>query len=630
MLTQVRGALKGAVAWFVIVLLILAFALWGVPELGSFRGNAAVTVGGQSYSPQYVQNEFNRAVQIQAAETGGAFSRDDALAAGLPTQIVSTIATTSALDQFATKMRLSTPRSILRDYLQENENLHNPATGKFDRMVLLQILQRYNISVEEFERRIAGELQRAQLVDALALQSPAPEKLTAYALLRETERRRISYLVVTDEMAGKAEEPTPDDLQTHYNDNPAVFTAPEYRIMDLLVLRNEDFRDGIEISEEELRRIYDQNLERLYERPETRTLYQITYESEAEAQAAAAALRQGKTFESLAIEEGRTLEGVTFADARKSDILDPGVADAAFAAELEEGAVADPVEGLFGWTVVQIAGVVAPETTTFEEARDEIETTYLAQDTRRAMLNAIDEIEEERDTGASLAAAAEAAGFEVQSVGPIDRFSFAPGGAIINDVPGEALAEAFQLEEDQQSEALQLADGNGYFFVSLREIRPPALLPFEDVANEAEQRWRRDERARRIAATIDGVRQTIAGGVSLEDAASQFDRAPTSLVIDRRFENDAISADLREDIFAAAQGDLVSGDAALGEAQIIAQVEVVAISALAAEGPQQAFFGQYLGFQLDQELIEAFLQSVREDYDVKVNQAQIDAIFGDT
>jgi peptidyl-prolyl cis-trans isomerase D len=629
MLTQVRGALKGAVAWFVIVLLILAFALWGVPELRSFAGNAAVTVGGQSYSPQYVQNEFNRAVQIQAAESGGAFSREDALAAGLPSQIVNSITTTSALDQFAEKMRLSTPRSLLRDYLQSNENLQNPATGKFDQMVLRQILQRYNISAEEFERRIAGELQRAQLVDALALQAPAPEKFAEYALLRETERRKITYLVVTDEMAGKPEEPTPDDLQTYYDANPAAFTAPEYRTLEMLVLRNGDFREGIEISDEEVRRIYDQNRERLYEKPERRTIYQITYETEAEAQAAAATLKQGGSFESLAVAEGRTLDGVTFTEAKKTDILDPGVAEAAFADGLEEGAVVDPVEGLFGWTVAQIAGVVPPETTTFEDARQEIEDNYLAQDTRRAMLNAIDEVEEERDTGASLAAAAETAGFEVETFGPIDRFSFAPGGAIVNDVPGEALAEAFQLEEDQQSEALQLADGDGYFFVSVREIREPALLPFDEVRDEVEQRWRRDERNRRIAATVEGVRETVGGGASLEEAASQFDRAPTSVVIDRRYEDDAISAELREDVFKAAEGALVSGDAALGEAQIIARVDIVAVSALAAPAPQQAFYGQYLGFQLDQELIEAFLQSVREDYDVKVNQAQLDAIFGE-
>lgn len=629
MLKQVRGALKGAVAWFVVVLLILAFGLWGVPELRQFGGTSAVTVGGQSYSAQYVQGEFNRAVQIQQAESGGAYSREDAINSGLPQEIIETIATVSAVEQFSDEMQLVTPRELVRDYLQTNEAFQNPATGKFDRMTLVGVLQRFNISAEEFENRIGGELQRKQLIESLALGADAPNPLVDYSMMRETERRKISYLVVTEEMAGKPAEPTPDDLQTYYSENPETFTAPEYRTMDVLVMRSEDFREGISISDEELRRIYDQNLERLYSKPELRTLYQITYDTEPEAQAAAARLEQGGSFEELATERGRTLDSVTFADARERDILDPGVAEAAFADGLEEGAVVGPVEGLFGFTVAQIAGITAPEVTPFEEARTQIEDQYYAQDTRRAMLNAIDEIEEERDTGASLAAAAEAAGFEAESFGPIDRFSFAPGGAIVDGIPGEAIAEGFELELDQQSEALQLADGSGYYFVALNDVREPELIAFDDVRDEVEERWRKAERDARIADAVADIRTMITETGSLEAAANQLDRAPITIVIDRRFENEAISLELNDAIFAATPGDIVDADAALGEAKIIAFVEEAAISANAAPPQQAAFFSQYLGYQLDQELVQTFLTAVRDDYTVKVNQAQIDALFGE-
>lgn len=629
MLKQVRGWLKGAVAWFFGSLLVMSFMFFGVPEVQQFASNAAVTVGGESYSPQYVQNEFNRAVQIQAIESGGAFSREEAIQAGLPGEILESITSTAALNQFTDKIRLSVPRSMMREYLQANENLKNPVTGEFDRSVLLQILQRYNLTVEQFEERISGELQRAQLIDSLVLKTSAPKTLVDYSLMRESERRKISYLVVTEEMAGKAAEPTPDDLTRYYEANPQTFTAPEYRTIELLVLRSEDFREGVEVSEDDLRQLYENNRARLYEKPETRTIYQITFDSEAQAQAAAAALKQGKSFESIAIENGRTLEGVTFADARKNDILDPGVGEAAFAEGLEDGAIIDPVEGLFGWTVVQIAGVTAPELVTFEDAREEIETSFLAQDTRRAMLNAIDEIEEARDTGASLSAAAEAAGLEAIEYGPLDRLSFAPGGAIIDNVPGEALAEAFLLEEDQQSEALQLADQSGYAFVSVKEIRSPVLRPFEEIRDEVDTLWRRDEREQRLASTVNDIRTQIADGGALADVSSQFDRTPTTLVIDRSFENEAISADLRERLFAAAPDALVTGAAAIGEAQIIAEIETVAVSPGAVVQEQATFFGQYLGYQLDQELVEAFLTSVQNDIDIKINQTQIDAIFAE-
>lgn len=629
MLQQVRSGLKGAVAWFVIVLLILAFALWGVPSLQEFTRSDAVKVGDQGFSAQYVQNEFNRAVQIRRLESDGAFTREDALASGFQNDVIASITATAALDQYADRIGLATPREAVRDYLQSSDNFKNPATGEFDRMTLLRILQNYNMSVSEFEGRIADELQRQRFVDSLVTQAPAPRALADLLLLRERERRRINTLLVTEEMAGKPAEPTPDDLQTYYENNPSAFTAPEYRTFDMLVLRNEDFRDADGVAEEELQRVYELNRERLYEKPERRTLYQVTFDTEAQAQAAAAALRQGTPFEEIAAGKGFDLDDVTFADAEKRDILDPAVADAAFAADLEESAIIDPVRSLFGWTVAQVAAITPPETTPFEEAREEIENQLLDQGTRRALLDAVDEIEIARDTGASLAAAAEEAGFEVETVGPVDRFSFAPGGAIVDGVPGAPLAEAFLLEEDQQSEALELGDGEGYFFVALQNVREPALIAFEDVRDEVVARWRKEEKDRRIATAVREIRTAIEDGASLAEAAAQFDREPEALVIDQTFEGSTIAGPLVEQVFAAAPGDLVSGPAADGSGQVVAIVDEVGFASQGPASQQQDVFRRYLGYQMDQELAEAFLAAVRDEYSVTIDNAQLENVFGD-
>lgn len=629
MLQQVRSSLKGVVVFVFVGLLILAFALVDVPNVNQFGSNAAVTVGDAQFSSRYVENEFNRALLVRRQETGGNFTREDALATGMADQVVNSIATTAALSQFTDRLGLAMPRELVRDYLRENENFQNPATGQFDRFVLESLLQRNNISVEEFENRVAEDLMRSQLVMSLANAGPAPAPLTEAALLRQTERRRIAYLTVTDEMAGTPAEPTLEDLQAYYDANIAEFTAPEYRVFDLLTLSRATYAEELSVPEEELRRIYDQNRERLYEEPEKRTLYQLTYETEIEAQAAVAALRQGETFETIAQNRGLGLDAVTFADAQARDILDPSVSEAAFAEGLEEGAILDPVQSLFGWTIVQIAGITAPVSRSYEEVRDEIEAQFLENDTRRMILAAIDEIEEERDTGANLAAAAEAAGLSVETVGPIDRFSFAPGGAIIDAVPGEALAEAFRLEEGDESEAIDFDDQRSYLFVSLREIIAPAPIAFEDVRDQVEQAWRNQERDQRISETVRGIREAIGGGQTLEEAAAPFDRAPIEILIDRRFENEIVSRSLNDQIFFADLGDLVSGPTALGAAQAVAEVRNITFSRNTIALNEEDMFKQYLGFQLDQELLEAFVTEVREDFGVEINRAQLDTLYAD-
>ncbi len=630
MLSQVRNTLKGPIAWVVVILLILAFALWGVPNVTQLlASNSTLSVGDQNFSQQYIQNEFNTIYQRQYRESGGSLTREAAITSGLPGQVVDSITTQSVLGQYAERMNLAIPRAAVRNYIQESDVFKNPATGEVDRTTFEAILQQNGYTVESFERRVKEDLTRSQLIDALAAAGPAPDPFTRAIILRETERRRIAYLTVTDEMAGVAAEPGPDDLQAYYEENETVFTAPEYRTFDLLVLRNEDFREGLEAPEEELRRLYEAGKERLYDKPERRTVYQLTYETEAEARAAVASLQSGTPFENLAAEKGVSLEAATFTEAQKRDLLDPSVADAAFAEGLEEGSIVDPVRSLFGWTIVQIAGVTPAETTTFEEVRDQIQSDFLEQDVRRRMLDAIDEIEEVRDTGAELADAAQAAGLEVETVGPIDRVSFEPGGAIVDNVPGEALREAFILEEGEQSEALRLSAEDGYFIVALKEITPPALKPFDYVRDEIEQRWRDEERRTRISKTVNDIRGRVEAGESLEAVASEFDRTPIIDVIDRRFSNDAISDSFSDQIFFAELNDLVSGPAGQSGAQVIAEIREIGYAPGSIPPQQTDQLKQLIGYQLDQELIEAFILTIRDDYGVKLNQTQLDALFAD-
>ncbi|MEZ5892285.1 MAG: SurA N-terminal domain-containing protein [Parvularculaceae bacterium] len=605
MLKQVRGALHKGVAWVGVILLVAAFGMWGVPEIRTLAGNTALKVGSESFSQTYISREFDRMFQARARESGGSLTREAAVASGMPNQVIETVTNQSVIEQYVSSLGLAAPRSAVRDYLQANEAFQNPGTGKFDRLVLDAILQNNNLTVTQFEKLIRDDLLRSQLIDALAAAGPATEPFGNAMILRETERRRIAYLTVTDEMAGKPEEPTPDALQAYYDENHEAFTAPEYRTFDLLTLRNEDFLKDADVSEEELRKIYDNAKDRLYNKPERRTLYQIRFDTEAEANAAAASLRQGEPFENLAQKQGLTLANVTQTEIVGGAIADPTVRDAAFAEGLQPGAIVDPVHGIFGWTVTQVVAILPPETTSYEEVRDEIAEQYSQQDVRRKLQDALDKIEEVRDTGANLAEAAEETGFTVETYGPVDRVSFALGGAIVDKVPGEALREAFLLEEGEQSEATALTDNAGYFIVGLREITPPALKPFEDVRDEVETRWRDQERRRRISAAVRDIRQAVESGETFETVADRYGRAPLEQIIDRRFASEVISPSMNEQIFSADLNNLVSSPAGSAGAQVIAQIREIGYA------PEQAVAGSRSSASVSSSAISSIRNSSR-------------------
>jgi len=629
MLKQVRSALKGVIAWFIIVLLILAFALWGVPELRNFTQTAPLKVGETGFSQQTIVNEFNRQIATRRNQSEGGYTREQAIADGLPETVINSLATRSVLEQEAAKLGLVMPRSLVRDYIQSEEGFKNPATGEVDQFVIQSIAQNNGMSVSQLENVLKQDLLRNQLIQSVSVGGQAPKALVEAMLLRDVELRRVAYLTITDDLAGIPAEPTPDALKAYYDAHPETFTAPEYRTFSLVTLDEHDFREGLAAPEEDLRKLYEVNKARLYDAPEKRTLYQITFDTEAQAQAAVGALRDGKPFENVASERGLSLDAVTFTDVTASDLLDAGVAKAAFAEDLSVGAVADPVKSLFGWTVVQLAGVTPAETKTFEEVRPELESQLLEQDTRKRLFDAVEEIEEARDTGAGLVVAATQAGFKVEKFGPVDSLSFGPGGEIVAGVSGEALTAAFKFEEGEESEAIDLAEGHGYFFVQVDDVTPPALRPYEDVAAQVETLWRAAERNDRIAATVKSLREQVAGGKTLEEAASAFNRTPLVVTLSRDTSNEAFSRGMVRDVFLADKGALISGAAGFGDAQVLAEVRDIGFARNKIGPGEELGYAQYIGYQIDQELLDAYLTTLREDYGVRTDPAAVAQIFSD-
>lgn len=628
MLKQLRKGLKSAGAWLFVALLVPAFALWGVPELRDFVQRPLMTVGDVEISNAALQREYSRAFERRREEAGGRFTPEEARAQRLGDQVADQIAVRTLLEIEAEKLGLVMPDSIVSEFLTKNEAFQNPSTGKFDQIVLDNILRSNNLSVPEFERILKKDLLRSQLTASLAAGAPAPAEFAEGLLLRETELRRINYLMITEELAGPAKSPTEEELRAFHAARASEFQSPEYRTFTAAIVRPENFAAEVSAQDEELRRFYEANRARLYEQPERRTLYQITFDSEEEAAAAAAAVKSGKPFEAVAREKGLTLAAVTFTEVRQRDLLDPKAGEAAFSPDATLGSTVGPVRGAFGWTVAQVAGVTPPQIKAFEEVRGEIAAQLTGAETRKKVFEAVEAIEEARDTGAILSEAAAKAGISAKSFGPVDSFSFTPGGAIAPDIPGEVLKAAFVTAEGEESDATEMQDG-GYFFVQVDDVRPAALIPFDEIRDEVEAKWRAEERRARIANAVDAAMKSIDGGKTLEQAAAEMNRAALETVVRRGVDDPNLAPDFVEKLFAAEKGAVLSGPAAAGDAKAVAEVRGIEFLRSKLSAVDEMSFRQLLGYQINQEYVEAYVDALRRDFGVRADQERLARLFDD-
>ncbi len=629
MLKQVRGALKGIVVWFVILLLVLAFALWQVPEIRQFTQREPLQIGKESVSQAQIVDEFNRIVNTRRGEDGKAVSREDALKEGVDGEIVQRLATFSLLDQEAKKLGLALPTSEVVNFLKTDEQFRNPTTGEFDEQTLQTILTNNQLSEARLKELLHGDLVRRMLVDSVGAGPAAPKAILRTLILSEIEERKVAFVVITSDMAGPGATPTEKQLTDYYEANKKRFEAPEYRAFTAVTVRAADFAAAAQIAEADIVKAYEAVKERLYVTPEKRTFYQATFDDEAAARAAVVALRAGKPFENFAKELGLTLAAVTFTDTPRSDILDPNVAAATFAESLKPGQITEPVKGSFGWTVVQLAGVTPGSTKPLDEVRNEIVAEMTKGEGRKKMLDAIEKLETARDGGGGLAEAAAAAGLKAQKFGPVDSVSLAPGGVIVADIPADMLKEAFQLEEGAESEALELPDNAGYYFVQIDQVTPPAARPYKDVSAEVEAGWRVDETKTRIATATKKFKDEIAKGKSIEDAAKALNRAPIVISVPRRGQSDVMSEDFVKAIYNADKGAVISAPVAIGAGEVIAQVRDIGFQFARVTPADEASFAQFLDYQLSREIADAYVESLKKDYGVRIDQQAIDAMFRD-
>ncbi|MEM6414090.1 MAG: SurA N-terminal domain-containing protein [Pseudomonadota bacterium] len=630
MLKEIRKSIIKIITGLFGLLIILSFAAFGVPEISDFGQRPALKVGSQGFSAAAIREEFNRQVTSRRAQTEGNFSREDALRQGLQQDVISTLATRAAVQEETKRLGLVMPKDLVREALQNDERFQNPQTNKFDSEWLRLVLQQYDMSLSQFRDIITEDLLREQLVSAISTGAGTPNILKEAIILREIERRDLSYVVVTDEKAGPAAQPTADDLQTYYNENSSRYMAEELRTFTLVDVTNASFEDDVDVDEAQLRKVYDANFKRVYSKPEKRTLYQLTYPSEAEAKAAAESLRQGRSFEELTTDRGVSLESATYKDAVKGDLVDPNIAEAAFSADLSEDGVAGPIEGLFGHVVLQIADITAAEVQAFEDVRDELRSSFLENDTRKRVYDVVEAIENEQDTGANIQTAAEAVDIEARTIGPVDRYSFGPGGEIVSDVAGDVLKEAFAMNEGDESTAVKYSDDSGYFFVALNSIQPKALKDFDLVSDQVMADWRRDEREKRIRNAVQKIEEAVRDEKSLADAAKSFNLDVRTATVDRGpLKLEAFSDALNTRIFDADINSVVNGGAGTDGATAVVIITAVRHDEGNIDPRQSALLDQYLGYQLDQELLEAYVGAVRDDLGVKTNQAQINSIFSD-
>lgn len=594
--------------WGILVLLVVGLGGFGVTNFGgnirSIGKVGDVPIDIQTYARQLTQE-----IGAFEAQMGQQISITQAEAFGLPTVVQGQVIAAAALDNEAQRIGLSVGDDQVRADILGTSGFVG-INGTFDREAYRFALQRNGWTEAEYEALIRAEAARDLLRRAVLGGVGTPASYSdAYAAYLGEQRSFAQIILAAEDLAEPVGQPDEAALEAYYSDNPAAYTLPEAREITYAWLSPDMLTDEIEVSEDDLRALYDDRLV-LYQRPERRLVERLVYPDQASADAAKARLDAGEiTFEDLVEARGLELSDIDLGDVTRDEL---GAAGAAVFALTSPG-VAGPADTDLGPALFRMNAVLLAQNTPFEDARDEL-AEDLAQDAaRRRVTDLSAEMDDLLAAGATLEELAEETPMQLGTL----RFDSRSEEDIAGYPAFRQAAEAVQ--EGDFPELADLEDG-GIFALRLDGIVAPELQPLDAVRDQAIADWQEEQTRQRLGQEAEGLKARLEAGEAIGDLGRIVETTETA----RR---DGISPPLlAETVFAMQPGNARVLE--LGETVRLVQLTGVTPADPADPdlAPSLQQLGQQTAQQIQQDIFARFSEELTRQGGLELDQAAINAV----
>jgi peptidyl-prolyl cis-trans isomerase D len=630
---MLRGLRKASSNWLgktimaaVVGFLIISFAIWGIGDI--FRGfgrSTVAKVGGTEIGYEQFRQIYTERLQQIGAQIGRPLTPDQARAAGLDRQILAQVISETALDERAHKLGLGVTDATVAQQIQSMPVFNGP-TGRFDSQMFLQRIRAAGYTEQRFVSEQRRFIIRNQLTSSVAGEVIPPKTMLDAANRFQNEKRTIEYVALGAAQAGDIPQPTPEQVQTYYDEHKGQFRAPEYRKLVIVPLSSADVAKWIQISDADAQKYYDTHRSR-YVKTGERHIQQIIFPTMEEAKAAKAKIDSGTPFTTIASERGLSEKDIDSGFVGKNGALAPAVADAAFS--LPEGAVSDPVQARAGVALVKVLKIQPDTVQTFEEAKADVKAELARERTREEITDKHDKIEDERAAGSTLAEAAQKVGVIANTIDAVDRTGKDPSGAPVVGLPSlEILAQAFATEPGVEADPVRLPDG-GYVWFDVAGVTPSHERKLDEVRDRVVQKWRDAQIADALKKKADDLLAKLKSGTTLANiATAEGLKVETASGLHRRGIDERISADALGVIFQVPKGGVGEAIGKDPTEQIVFRVTESEVPPLDPKAPENKTLVDAMATSLSNDLLIEYAAQVERDIGTSVNQDVLRRIAG--
>jgi peptidyl-prolyl cis-trans isomerase D len=393
MLTKIREKSQGALAWVILTLICVPFALWGINNyLDTGKEAAVASVGDRDF----YQRDVNKAYEQYSQNLQG-LSIDEQT---LKTQALQKLIKDEVLLQYVHAEGLVITDDEAREFIKSLPYFQ--VDGKFSDKQYKTLLSSQRISSGEFVSRIKNALTMEQFQHSI-IDSSFSTQYDAEAFFKiQNQQRDVDFVAVPLPLQSSIEKPTDEEISTYYQQHLALYQMPEQVSVEYVELILDDIAKKVVVSEDKLKAYYDDQKE-LFTNPERRKISHILFtvnDKVTDKEALDKALKakselQTKDFPVLAAEVSD--DKLTAKKGGDLGLFNVGVMEKSFedvASALKLGEVSNPVRSAFGYHLITVTELVAGGLKPFDSVKTEVIQAYQKAQAENAFFEAGEKLTE--------------------------------------------------------------------------------------------------------------------------------------------------------------------------------------------------------------------------------------------
>ena len=504
MLGAIRNKSKGWVAYLIVGLITVPFALFGIQDYAARSANTSIAkVDGEDIDINIYYQELNSQQRNLQQQLGAAYTQE--IDNTLKQTLLDSLINEKLIENYANSLDIVTLDDEVKSVIEMNQAFL--VDGEFSQERYIQLLRLNSYTPAGYEIAQSKALNREQVKRNLSgsafMSSTQTEQLNDLA----SQQREVSYLALNTENYIDQVSVSESQISDYFNDNRSSFIEGRKVKVDFVELTLDAMKEPESPTSDELKSLYEDNAE-LFTNSERRRAQHILVESEELANDLLGQIREGADFAELAkanSEDTSSNEEGGDLGFFERELMGAEFDEAAFAMNI--GDISDVVPTDYGYFhIIKLTGIESETMQSFDEVEDQLVSLYIKQAKEKSLFGSLEEFMN-LSYEESLDMVADQFGLELQTSEYFSERS--------DQYDPKFVASAFSsavIDEGENSEVMEMSPEK-FVVLALSDLQSERERDLSEVEGQIEAALKTDA-AKEV---VDNLAENIASALSSGD-----------------------------------------------------------------------------------------------------------------